>query len=158
MTYNRQGVTKPGLSKWQHAIAYTSKEPELLPGEEPAEGEYGMMAAIRVKPKSRQEKLQKESRINFAKIYTVEHNVKVCEFGDVHEKHLGTLRKQWKYVLDCDINGNKEESDDDEDEDEDDEGEDEDGDGDDDEEEDDDDEDDDDDEEDEDDNHHPTHT
>lgn len=121
MTYGGQGVTKPNILKWQHAIVHTTKEaPELLSGEEPVEGEYGMMASIRVRPKSKQEKLQKESRINFAKIYTVEHNVKVCEFGDVHERHLGTLRKQWKYVLDCDIYGNKEQQEEEEEEEDDD--------------------------------------
>jgi hypothetical protein len=28
-------------------------------------------------------------------MYTVEHNVKVFDFGDVHPAHLGRLQSQW---------------------------------------------------------------
>lgn len=110
---------------------YTGKEqPRPLRNELPADGEYGMMGAIRIVPRSKQEKLAKESRVNFAKIYTVEHNVKVYDFGDVYHRDLVSFKTQWKYVLTRDQNGNrepgydanKEEDDDDEDEEDDDDG------------------------------------
>jgi hypothetical protein len=100
MTYGKQGCAKPGVLKWQHAIIYTGKdEPAAQPGEQPRQGEYSMMQGIRVAPRSRQDKLDPLSRINFAKIYTVEHNVKVYDFGDVHEDSLVPLKVQWKYTL-----------------------------------------------------------
>ena len=73
-----------------------------------------MMSPIRVTSRLRQEKLDPLSRINFGKIYTVEHNVKVFDFGDVHKDHIPTLRTQWKYVLKRNV---KMEVEDDEDED-----------------------------------------
>jgi hypothetical protein len=99
LTYNFQGVAKDRCVKWQHAIAYTTQEPSPAGDEMPEAGEYGMMSSIRVKARSRQEKLHKMSRINFAKMYTVEHNVKVYDFGDVHEDYIKRLKEQWKYVL-----------------------------------------------------------
>lgn len=38
---------------------------------------------IQVTPKSPRDKLDPMSRINYAKIYTVEHNVKVCFIGQI---------------------------------------------------------------------------
>ena len=64
--------------------------------------EHGMLKSIRVRANSRQEKLDILSRINFSKIYTVEHNVKVYDFGDVHKDHIHRLRRQWRVVLDQD--------------------------------------------------------
>ncbi|KAF2430749.1 hypothetical protein EJ08DRAFT_566917, partial [Tothia fuscella] len=84
LTYGWQGVSKANTYKWKHAIAYTgSKEPSPITAEQPAVNEYGMMPSIRVNPRQKQEKLHAMSRINFSKMYTVEHNVKVYDFGDV---------------------------------------------------------------------------
>jgi hypothetical protein len=81
MTYGRQGVAKPGVIKCHHAVVYTSrKEPAPQKNEAPKRGEKGLLTSIRVKANSRQEKLDPLSRINFSKIYTVEHNVKVPIF------------------------------------------------------------------------------
>jgi hypothetical protein len=54
-----------------------------------------MLPGIRIVPKNRRSKLDKMSRVDFSRMYTVEHNVKVSEFGDVHRGHLGRLRSQW---------------------------------------------------------------
>jgi hypothetical protein len=71
--------------KWQHAIIYTGEHPPSPRSDElPTFGEYGMVESIRVKPKAKDDKLNEMARINFAKIYTIEHNVKVLEFGVVH--------------------------------------------------------------------------
>jgi len=103
-------VAKVGTKKWQHAIAFVgSEQPRCQPGEVPAEGEKGMMGPIRVVPKKKQDKMHDMSRINFAKIYTVEHNVKVYDFGDVHRDYLARLRHQWKDVLGRDEFGRVEE-------------------------------------------------
>lgn len=58
-----------------------------------------MLPPIRVKAKNRGDKLQRESRINFGKVYTVEHNCKVYDFGDVHPDYIDNLSQCWRWVL-----------------------------------------------------------
>jgi hypothetical protein len=62
-------------------------------------GEMPMLSSIQVRQKDRREKMFPLSRINFGKMYTVEHNVKVYDFGDVRKSSLFLLREQWKWVL-----------------------------------------------------------
>jgi len=40
-------------------------------------------------------KADRMARIDFGRMYTVEHNVKVLDFGNVHTSHLGRLQSQW---------------------------------------------------------------
>jgi hypothetical protein len=40
---------------------------------------------IRVDNSPAREKLSKESRVNYSKVYTVEHNAKVCFIGNIHK-------------------------------------------------------------------------
>lgn len=47
---------------------------------------------------SQQENLDPLSRINFAKTYTVEHNVRVLGIGKVHEDDLPLLVHYYKIV------------------------------------------------------------
>jgi hypothetical protein len=99
-TYGGRGCGKSGLTKGHHCIIYTGRdEPKMLKDEKPAKGEPGMMSSIRVHARDRKEKMFDESRVNFGKMYTVEHNVKVYDFGDVHKSSLSTLEKQWKSVI-----------------------------------------------------------
>jgi hypothetical protein len=106
VTYGRQGVAKPNTIKSHHAIIYTgSKEVQPQSSELPREGEWGMLKSIRVKPRLRSSKLDPMSRVNFAKIYTVEHNVKVMDFGDVHEDSIHVLNSQWVWALTQDTTG-----------------------------------------------------
>jgi len=100
LTYGTQGVAKNGVIKWQHSIAYSGRDPPLpTEYEEPKEGEHPMMTEIRVVPKDRRDKLDAMSRINYQKIYTVEHNAKVYDFGDVHKNDLHKFYTQWMFVL-----------------------------------------------------------
>jgi hypothetical protein len=39
------------------------------------------------------------SRVDFSRIYTIEHNVKVFDFGMVHHTHVARLRAQWMGVI-----------------------------------------------------------
>lgn len=57
-----------------------------------------MLSAIRVQPKHPGETLDDMSRINFAKVYTVEHNVKAYDFGDVVSRDRHLLREQYREV------------------------------------------------------------
>lgn len=79
LTYGKQGTAKNGVKPDDHAIIYTSGQPpDLLPNE-PALHKN----PIRVVPESRRVKLAPESRVNYSKLYTVEHNVKVCFIGKI---------------------------------------------------------------------------
>ncbi|KAF2843245.1 hypothetical protein M501DRAFT_905314, partial [Patellaria atrata CBS 101060] len=94
-TYSGKGVAKKSVIKEHHAIIYTGKslpndipKPKELPGRE----EGPMREPIRVKQNVKYEKMDPMSRVNFAKIYTVEHNVKVYDFGNVHPRFISLLR------------------------------------------------------------------
>lgn len=54
-----------------------------------------MRPPIRVKQANLADKLDPISRIHFARVYTVEHNVKVLNFGKVHADSLNDLRTQF---------------------------------------------------------------
>ena len=78
LTYRGQGVTKKGLHTKDHAVIYTDKTtgPALLPGEEKSP----MRPPILMEPERRIDTLHKASRINYAKVYTIEHKAftRVC--------------------------------------------------------------------------------
>jgi len=78
----------------EHSIVFTGKNPP-----KPLKGEHGMLQPIKVVPKTRSDKLQAESRINFGKVYTVEHNCKVYDFGNVHPDYVEHLVTCWRWVL-----------------------------------------------------------
>lgn len=80
LTYGLQGTLKRGVHAEDHAQIYTPQKgkkgpPPLLPGEQLSK------RAIRMDPISALHKLHPLSRINYAKLYTVEHNVKVYFIG-----------------------------------------------------------------------------
>jgi hypothetical protein len=84
LTYGYQGVLKRGVHPECHTVVYSSsKGPKLL------EGEKGLLTKkpIKIDMKDPSEKLDPLSRLNYAKTYTVEHNVKVFFIGRVAENH-----------------------------------------------------------------------
>ena len=64
-----------------------------------------MMPEIRVRAKRKGDKLDRMSRIDFSRMYTVEHNVKVYDFGDVHKDYLDKLIQHWIRVISRDLVG-----------------------------------------------------
>lgn len=103
-------MSKKGVIKGQHAIIYTSKTaPKPQATERAGPGEAPMLTPIRVRPKKKMENLDPMARVNFGKLYTVEHNVKVYDFGDVHKDHIRIFTAQWKWVLGCDDQRGEEE-------------------------------------------------
>src|SRR4051812_17878112 len=77
MTYGGQGTKKRGVHPSHHAVIYTD-QPKFLGGEDPARA---MKQPVKVIPDRPQHKLDSASRLNYAKVYTVEHNVKVWFIG-----------------------------------------------------------------------------
>jgi hypothetical protein len=53
------------------------------------------------------------ARLNYAKIYTVEHNVKVYDFGIVHEDYLDTFKHQFNSSFSGDQMNDEDEDEDD---------------------------------------------
>jgi len=66
--------------------------PELLPGEQITK------QPLRVTPTGA-ETLESASRVNFGKVYTVEHNVKVLDIGVVAQEHVYLLINYFKDAL-----------------------------------------------------------
>ncbi|PMD21188.1 hypothetical protein NA56DRAFT_703875 [Hyaloscypha hepaticicola] len=88
-TYGRQGLTKGGATAEHHAAIYSEEEVVF-------EGEGLTKKGIRVVLFNPRDKLDATSRINYAKVYTIEYNVKVHFIGrlDPNHKHriLGDLK------------------------------------------------------------------
>ncbi|KAK5123700.1 hypothetical protein LTR85_002336 [Meristemomyces frigidus] len=99
-TYDHRGVAKQGVKKSDHAIIYTGRvAPGVTHAELAGRNEAPMRPdAIRVDSNDRTQRLDPMSRLNFAKVYTVEHNVKVFDFGFVNDQSLRALMFQFRHV------------------------------------------------------------
>lgn len=100
VTYGRRGVAKPGTNKSEHGIIYTGKNaPEPLVDEAPQRGERPMRPdAIRINTDNPTDKLDVMSRIDYGKVYTIQHNIKVQPYGEVHPRSLNALLHQFRNV------------------------------------------------------------
>lgn len=79
LTYDRQGCNKKGAKPKKHGIIVEDgTKPKLLKNE-PTLG----FDAVRIKITSRNEKISRESRVNYSKLVTIEHNVKVFFIGHI---------------------------------------------------------------------------
>ncbi|KAF1997306.1 kinase-like protein [Amniculicola lignicola CBS 123094] len=91
-TYGGHGVGRPGTVKRHHAIVYTGDIPPApLLNELPDRHEIGMVDSVRVKPLRPWESLDPSTRINLRTTYTVAHDLRVAEIGDVAEGYLWKL-------------------------------------------------------------------
>ncbi|KAH7348835.1 hypothetical protein BKA65DRAFT_477217 [Rhexocercosporidium sp. MPI-PUGE-AT-0058] len=81
-TYSKQGVTKNGVHAEHHTIVYSDKKPVYFHGEKD-KGLTKKPLKISCSPRH---KLDERSRLNYAKTYTVEYNVKVCFIGKIDKK------------------------------------------------------------------------
>jgi hypothetical protein len=87
LTYKYQATTKPGVIADDHAVIYTVDQ-----APEPLEGETGIhKRPVRVETFNNREKLAPQSRVNYSKLYTVEHNVKVLFIGRIHKDSEATF-------------------------------------------------------------------
>ena len=100
LSYGKRGVSKLGVNKSEHTIVHTGKEsPPALPAEKPHRDEQGMRSpAIRVTPDNTIDKLDPLSRLHFARVHTIEQNIKVMSFGMVHEKSRASLLHHFRDV------------------------------------------------------------
>ena len=87
-TYKHRGVAKWGVEPDRHAIVY-------LEGQVPfhAHGEPRMIKdPLALRPDRPDEGLDRMSRLNFGKIHTVEHNVKVRPLGKIAASSMPRFR------------------------------------------------------------------
>jgi hypothetical protein len=105
LTYAGRGVEKQGVVKSQHAIIYSTREPpsarsgELPQRDEDGEVEAGMRPPIQVTLSSKTaQELDPMMRVNYAKMYSVEHYVKAHEVGDVHPRSMARFVNTWNAV------------------------------------------------------------
>ncbi|KAF8853414.1 hypothetical protein BDZ45DRAFT_694311 [Acephala macrosclerotiorum] len=89
LTYGGQGVLKRGIHAETHAQIYSSHKPPRVSYEEMEKGLT--RKPIRIRPESQSENLDPMSRLNYAKIYTIEHNIKVLSVGRVTNTDGQTL-------------------------------------------------------------------
>ncbi|MCJ1388259.1 hypothetical protein MMC18_001104 [Xylographa bjoerkii] len=91
-THGGQATLKKGLDQRKHTIVYSSNQPpSKLPGEKRLNKD-----PIRINIVNMEEKLDDLSRVNLAKTYPVEHNVKVKKVGMVRLEDLKKLKAYWK--------------------------------------------------------------
>lgn len=80
LTYGGKGCKKHGVKPEKHGIVYErGQKSKRLDGE----SSLGF-APVRVEMTEEGEKISRESRVNYSKLVTVEHNVKVFFIGRVY--------------------------------------------------------------------------
>ena len=99
-TYGHRGVGKPGVTKSEHSIIYTTKSPpDPLPAELPTRGEIGMLPhAIRIDADDSHDQLGSLSRLDYSRVHTIQHNIQVKGFGKVNPKSMSALMSQCNSV------------------------------------------------------------
>jgi hypothetical protein len=93
-TYGGQGVLKNGLSnddRQKHAVIYMAGERPIHLRDEHLMNKE----AIAVDPASPDQKLHDMSRLDFRRVHTVEHNVKVKDIGRVSQRSMPYLISYW---------------------------------------------------------------
>jgi len=61
-----------------------------------------MLSPIRVVPDRPTDTMDPMSRLNFTKVYTVEKNILVGDFGTIYEQDLARFKDQFKIVWERD--------------------------------------------------------
>lgn len=91
LTYGGQGATKAGVRASDHAIVHDANEsePDAAPGE--LLGKYALRIVLEVEG----ETLDPMSRIDFGKVYTVQHNIKVMNVGRIHKLDIRSLKRSY---------------------------------------------------------------
>ena len=99
-TYRGRGAEYPGLIKAEHSIIYAGRDaPSVLSGERPNRGESGLLpTSIRVVPACTEDRLDPMSRLNYAEVNIIQHDVRVKHIGKVHADYISALLHQFSLV------------------------------------------------------------
>jgi hypothetical protein len=83
-----QGTRKHGINRQDYAAVYAEGDkPRFQPGEHLDKKPFP------IKVEDSKEKIDNMSRLNFSRIYTVEHNVKVLKVGRIPDNYLPQLNR-----------------------------------------------------------------
>ncbi|KAG2421228.1 hypothetical protein HFD88_000844 [Aspergillus terreus] len=83
-TYQGRGVSKNAVDASKHAVIYMEgSKPATLPSEPRM-----LSKALELRPLCSDDKLSPMARLNFGKLFTVEHNVKVRPIGKISEQSM----------------------------------------------------------------------
>ncbi|KAI0124366.1 hypothetical protein BJ170DRAFT_712449 [Xylariales sp. AK1849] len=88
LTYEQKGCKKKGVKPLKHGIVYSDREKPRLLRDEPTLGYPPVMLTMSVV-----EKLARESRVNYSKLVTIEHNVKVFFIGTIEGHDFATVQR-----------------------------------------------------------------
>lgn len=88
LTYGGRGCKKTGVQSRQHGIVYSQGQKPRLLDNEPRLGYKPV--AVRM---TGAERLSKESRVNYSKLQTIEHNSMVHFIGAVEGTNFETVRQ-----------------------------------------------------------------
>lgn len=91
VTYGGRGTTKNGCHPRDHAAIYSGDKPEFVRGEKKDK----LKKSIKCRMNSKDHKLDPISRLNYTKLYTVEHNVKIQFIGRVSTSSESWLRADY---------------------------------------------------------------
>ncbi|KAM7208821.1 hypothetical protein V8F20_000984, partial [Naviculisporaceae sp. PSN 640] len=97
LTYERRACTKRGVKARTHGIIYPKgSRAHTLPGEPPLG-----FRPVKVELDIPSERIVKESRVNYSKLVTVEHNVRVFFIGRICPEDMPTVHQSvdncWEY-------------------------------------------------------------
>lgn len=77
-------MAKAGVDRSRHAVIFMCGAPPVMKKSEPRMTKE----PLEVEPAKPDQKLDPMSRLNFGKVYTVEHNVKVLPVGRIMESSI----------------------------------------------------------------------
>jgi hypothetical protein len=86
-TYGGQGAAKPGVRPQNHAVVFVEGGPRPVP----APNEMPGKEAVPIILENQKETLEPMSRIDFSRVYTVEHNLRVLKIGRISPNHLASF-------------------------------------------------------------------
>ena len=85
-TYNRKGTGKDGIRPDDYAAVHpVGGKPSVGPEENMSKEPFP------IKVEDPRETIHPKSRLNFGRVYTVEHNIKVLKVGRIPDEHLARL-------------------------------------------------------------------
>ncbi|KAI1462457.1 hypothetical protein F4805DRAFT_134667 [Annulohypoxylon moriforme] len=88
LTYDRRGCLKKGVRPNKHGVIYMAGHKPRLLKNEPELG----FAPVALQVYAEGETLAKESRVNYSKLVTIEHNVKVFFIGSIAQDDFENVR------------------------------------------------------------------
>ncbi|KAL2195063.1 hypothetical protein P885DRAFT_41258 [Corynascus similis CBS 632.67] len=87
LTYKGQACTKRGVKPQKHGVVYDIRRSPKMLENEPRLG----FSPVAVQLYDQTEKLAKESRVNYAKLTTVEHNFRVLFIGQIEQDDFNNI-------------------------------------------------------------------